>query len=215
MKEEFDHSIENKDENDFSEKEKIFSEHFPGGKIEEISINSIPEKAMNYFEAKSKQLISPKDYKPDNFEKFFLVNHADGKQTFLAQQTKNYANPNGGIEKLTYFVDMENEKVLGRAELRLNIKYPEEYADFFKDKPFVGWTSTEEDFQRSGFGKRRLYLMNAISQTFYGLPLYSDTSISPSAKSMWESLVQKGEAKKFKEGTRDRYVFTGRKFNKN
>ena len=51
----------------------VFSEHFPGSEIKEITANEIPENVMKYFESKSAQFILPDDYKPGNFEKFFII----------------------------------------------------------------------------------------------------------------------------------------------
>ena len=99
----------------------VFNEYFPDGKIKELRPEEIPENVMTYFESKSAELILPEDYKPKNFEKFFAVTHPDNKQTFLAQQTKKYSDKNLA-EKVTYFADLENEKIMGRAELVLNIQ---------------------------------------------------------------------------------------------
>lgn len=182
-----------------------FEECFPSVKIKEITKQDIPTAAMDYFEHKSRSFINVDDYRPGNFEKFFVVEYDDGRKTFLAQQTKVYKEE-AGTERSTYFFDMENNKILGRAELRFNIKHPKKYERYFKNKPFVGWIETEKESRREGLGRSRLRLMGAFSQALYGLPLYSDTIISPEAKLMFESLVEKGEAKKFKEGPHDRYV---------
>ena len=101
---------------------------------------------------------------------------------------------------------MNNDKKMGHSELRFNIKCAEENEKYFKNKPFTGFTSTEESARRTGLGTRRIFLMNAYAQMNYGFPLYSDTAISEGAKKMWEKLVQQGKAERFKEGPHDRYV---------
>ncbi len=209
-----------KETTDFSEKQRVFSEYFPDGKIESVTIADVPEEVLHFFEFKSGQFLSPNDYTLGNFEDFFRVRHCDGKETFLAQQTKTYPQgflEAGDTERLTYFVDVDGDKIIGRSELRLNTKCPEEYLEYFKDKPFIGWIETHEDLWKQGLGTRRMYLMNAYSRMLYGLPLYSDTVNSPRMESLWETLVKKGKAGKFKEveynrfnvlgkGKRDRYV---------
>lgn len=183
----------------------IFNEYFPDGKIEEITIDEVPENAMEYFESKSSQFTTSDNYIPKNFEKFFVINHAENNQTYLAQQTKTYDNIDE-TEKLTYFVDINNGAIEGRSELRFNIRCKKENEIYFKNKPFTGWTDTEENARRKGLGTRRIFMMNAFSQMMHGFPLYSDTVITFEAKKMWEKLVSQGKAKKFKEDSNDRYV---------
>src|SRR4030042_2157230 len=182
----------------------IFNKYFPDGKISEVSVEIIPRGAMKYFEGKSSQFISPDKYKPGNFEKFFLIQHADGSKTYLAQQTKTY-DTSRTTEKLTYFIDIREEEVVGRSELRHCVNWNKGSQKYFKDKPFVGYTSTKEGMQRTGLGTRRLFMMNAYSLMDYGLPLHSDTLMSPEAEILWEKLAERGMAIKFKEGERDRY----------
>ncbi len=209
-----------KETTDFSEKQRVFSEYFPDGEIEKVAVADVPEEVLHFFEFKSGQFLSSNDYKLGNFEGFFRVRHRGGKETFLAQQTKTYPKgflEAGDTERLTYFVDMDGDKIIGRAELKLNVKCPKEYLEYFKDKPFIGWIETDKNLRKQGLGTRRMYLMNAYSRMLYGLPLYSDTVNSLPMESLWEKLVGEGRARKFKEveynrfnvlgeGKRDRYV---------
>lgn len=187
----------------------IFHEYFPDAEIKEAGIKDIPKKALEYFEFKSSQFLLPDEYKPENFEKFFTVRHTDDITTFIAQQTKTYYH--GDIEKLTFFADYNGEDIIGRAELRLNIKCAQEDEEYFRNKPFVGWIETNEDSRKSGLGTKRLFLMNAISQMCYSQPVYSDTLNSPQMKNVWEKLVELGSATKFRERNHDRYVFLDKK----
>jgi hypothetical protein len=203
-----------KEAGDFAEKAKIFSEYFPEGRIEKINMTEVPEEALHFFEFKSGQFLSPNDYTLGNFENFFRVRHCDGKETFLAQQTKTYPKgflEAGDTERLTYLVDMDGDKIIGRAELRLNLKCPEEYTEYFKDKPFIGWIETDKNLRGQGLGTRRIYLMNAYSRMLYGLPLYSDTVNSPEMENLWETLVRRGEARKFKEVEYNRFNALGKR----
>ena len=101
-------------------------------------------------------------------------------------------------------MDTVGDQLMGSGELRKAITNQVEY---FKDKPFVGSTRNEESGKGKFLGARRLEIMNAFSQMKYGLPLYSDTRMSPLAIDVWEGFVQSGKATKFKEGPNDRYVF--------
>jgi len=197
-----------KEAGDFAEKAKIFLEYFPEGEIETVATAEIPEEVLHFFEFKSGQFLSPNDYTLGNFDNFFRVRHRDGKATFLAQQTKTYPKgflEAGDTERLTYFVDMGGDKIIGRSELRLNVKCPKECLEYFKDKPFIGWIETDKNLRGRGLGTRRLYLINAYSRMLYGLPLYSDTVNSPEMKSLWETLVKQGKAEKFEEVNYDRF----------
>jgi len=165
----------------------VFNEYFPDGKIKELRPEEIPEDVMIYFELKSSELLMPEEYKPKNFEKFFVVTHPDNKQTFLAQQTKEYSKKIL-IEKVTYFADFENEKIMSRAELVFNTRCDKKYEKFFKNKPFVGWISTPRDVRKTGMAKRIILMMNAYSQAAYNLPLYSDTNFTDSGREFTEKL---------------------------
>ena len=181
-----------------------FTMFFPEGTIESVQELNIPKEAMTIFERKSEQFIKKQDYRPRNFDHYFLISHANGDKTYCAQQTKTY-NPDN-TEELSYFADMRDDKFLGYSELRKNISNKKAY---FKDKPFVGYTSTEKQFQKQGLGTRRLQFMNAYSEMQYSRPLYSDTLNQE--KNIWENLTKKGLAKKFTEGEggnkQVRYVF--------
>lgn len=179
----------------------LFMELFPEGEITEIKESLVPKVVLDIFERKSGELISKEKYRPGNFEHYFIIKHSSGDRTYLAQQTKTY-DTNKDTERLTYFVDMRGEEIVGRSELRSNISHPDPY---FIDKPFVGNTRTEERFRKQGLGRRRLLAMNAYSEAMYRLPLYSDTLNRET--SIWEVLVQEGLARKFKEGKNMRYCF--------
>jgi hypothetical protein len=178
-----------------------FDKFFKEGDVKELQIEELPEDILKFFENNSARFILPKDYKPENFKNFLLVNHENGDQTYIANQTKKYDNKN--VEDLSYLVDYRGEDNLGHAELRYNHSSDSEY---FKDKPFVGYTVTEEKYQKQGLGRRRLFLMNALAETLYNNPVYSDTIITDEAKNLWEKLVQENLVKKIKEGDKDRYV---------
>ena len=185
-------------------KKDIFKQHFPIGEIQPIDLAQIPKVAVDFFESKSGTLINRSDYRPSNFEACFVVDHQEGGKTFLAQQTKTYST-HGATEALTYLVDIDSDgNIAGFGELRLNLS---DSRNYFKDKPFVGYTQTERTFQRRGLGTRRLRLMNAISNMLYSLPLHSDTLLGQESRGVWEKLVRAGLARKYKQGKHDRFSF--------
>jgi len=181
-----------------------FNEYLVNCKIETIALDQIPKDAMDYFETRSKRFMDMKDYEPCNFDKSFVIIHDDGSKTYVVQQTKTYSS-NNDTEELTYIAHINDRKEFtGYGEMRKNLNNPD---DYFKDKPFVGYTRTTDKHLKQGLGMQRLYIMNALTQMLYDLPLNSDTTLVTSAKRLWERLVQRSHAKKYKQGEHDRYVF--------
>jgi|SRR3989344_2118918 len=178
-----------------------FKDNFPDGEINEISSEQITDNAMDFFERKSSMYIHPKNYKPGNFRSFYEIRHGDESKTYVAEQIKTYDS--GEQEINTYFVDIYNDEIAGYSELRLGITNEREY---FKNKPFVGFTKTYSKFGKRNLAERRLYMMNAFSKMRYDFPIYSDTVMTDRPKEMWERLVSERKAKKIKEGEKDRYV---------
>jgi len=200
------------------EQAEIFTRWFPGTQIATINPEAVPSAALELFEYRSSCFIDPETYKPLNFTALYLITHKDGEHTFAARQTNNLPE---GLEQSAYIVDVgKNGEFLGYSELRYVYDNPK---TFFKEKPFQQWSGTEKGFTRRGLSTRRILVMNALSQMLYGLPLYSSTGFvhdtSPEAlrnqpqKLVWEKLVREGDARKFKEGEQDRFVFTGRQQN--
>lgn len=175
-----------------------------GPKIDILVRAQIPTKVMDWFEGRSAMFIHPGDYKTGNFIAFYVIHHHLGDITYAARQTKTY-DANGDTEDLVHVISLDsNGNEEEHAEIRNNISNTDPY---FREKPFVGYTTTEEGFRNKGLGSRRLFIMNALSKMLYGFPLHSDTLISEEAKRLWERLVEQGKAIKYKEGERGRYKF--------
>jgi hypothetical protein len=196
------------------EQAEVFTHWLPNTQITTISPENIPEAALGVFEDKSSCFIDPETYRPLNFNFLYLIKHGGGDRTFVATQTKDL---NDGPEQSAYVVDVDDDgQIMGYSELRYVYDNPK---DFFKGKPFEQWSGTEQEFTHRGLSTRRIFVMNALSQMLYRLPLYSSTHfvhhtndqderIQPQ-KIVWEKLVIKGFARKFKQGGYDRFVFTG------
>jgi hypothetical protein len=196
---------------EFARRQDSFRKHFPEGRIDAVRKEDVPEKALVMLEERSAYLVHPDKYRPGNFEKTYVITNGDGSKTFVAEQTKSYGD-GGDTEKLTYLADLdERGEDVGYGEIRMNVSNPSAY---FKDKPFVGFTKTNTDRKRQGYGMRRLRAMNALSEMAYSLPLHSDSLMTPDAEAVWKKLVDEGVAEAYEEtsgGERSqRYVFTQR-----
>lgn len=199
---------ESRIERDFGKIRPVFDRFFNAGKIEQILITEIPKLAIDLFEGYSRRFISPKDYRQGDFQQLFCINHHLGGQIFVAEQIKQY--PDGGMDDELYLCELYQRKIdLGHGEVRFSLNNDE---DFFLDKPFVGYTHTEEEFREIGLGVRRLVIMNALTQSLYGLPLHSaifvqDGEMKEAPMGAWKKLVKLGQAEIFKEAEKDRYRF--------
>lgn len=175
-----------------------------GPKIDITAQVQIPNPVMEWFEGRSALQIHPRDYRRGNFSAFYVIYHQSGDRTFAAKQTKTY-DTNGDTEELVYLIDLDsNGKEEGHGEIRMNVSNDDPY---FKNKPFVGYTATEDGFRRQGLGTRRLLIMNTFTQILYDLPLHSDTLITDDARRLWERLVAEGKAIKYQEGKNERFRF--------
>lgn len=185
----------------------VFYGYFPEGEIQEIAVGDVSENALSHFKTKYTKFVSPGHSELKHFDRFFILNHADGRKTYFAQQTKTNGDSTK-IIKLAYFVDVDrdDDRTIGRSELRYYTKCRKENEEYFINKPFISWISAEAGESGIRSEINRIFMMNAYSQMMYGLPLYSDTLIAEDVKKIWEKLAMQGKAKKFKEGKKDRYV---------
>ena len=178
-------------------------ESMVGASLTPIDYDLIPQDVIEHLEEQSIKLISPDNYKPKNFDKLYTFKYPNGDIGYIAEQDKTYGTE-GDTERLTYFEDMRDGVRTGYLELRYALLNKSAY---FKDKPFIGFTRTLDGFEKEGLGERRLKIANAYSLYNYGFPLNSDTVIQEAAKRVWERLVEKGEAEKYTEGSKERFRF--------
>lgn len=184
----------------------VFHRHFPSGRVGTYPLDQVPTPALEKFEGYSRRFIEKSEYFPGNFDAVFRVNHEDGTNTYVAKQEKSYKERNKLIaEDSTYLIDLDQSGVIvGWGEIRKSLT---DQGDYFKDKPFVGYTYTETEHRGKGLGQRRIIMMNAISQMLYHFPLNSDTTLSSDAARVWEGLVATGKAKRYMQGESQRFVF--------
>lgn len=174
----------------------VLRKFFPSSEFSEINYEELPSAAIRVFEGYSRRFILPEEYKLRDFSNILMVQHDINDLTYVVKQTKTYSDTNGAQEDLVYFCDLLGNEYAGRSELRYSLSNKK---SFFLNKPFVGYTDTEDALKRMGLGLRRVYLMNAVSEMFFNFPLYSDTLLSPQTKELWEKLVSEGKAKSFLE----------------
>lgn len=142
----------------------------------------------------------------DNIRRFV---HENDDISYLANQKKHYQN--GSSENVIHLIDAKPDgSVSGVGEVRFN---PLSEDDYFKEKPFVGWTASEEEFRHEGLGRRRLLVMKLATSAEFGLALHSGTVHSDdNVIKIWERLVSEGKAVSYdqviREGKTLRYKFT-------
>ncbi len=170
-----------------------FVEHYSNGIIKPISFDDIPSKFMEKFEGYSRKFIELQEYIPRNFDNAFLIEHKNNYLSYLVSQEKQYSDNNKTVEKLIYIFDStkDNEEI-GHAEI---VFVSNSKSNFFVNKPFPGYTTTEDKFLRKGYGINRLRMMNALSYVFFNYPLNSSDTIASNAQACWKKLVDNNEAK--------------------
>ncbi len=161
-----------------------------------ISKKEIPDEAYNLFEWYSRRFILPKEYKKWNFEKYGKINHDWDTPyiTYFAIQKKDIK---GIKEKNIYIYEMDEKwNKIGNWEIRLWLSDEE----FFKDKPFVWFTNTKEEYRKKWYGRKRIETMNILTQKIRWMKLHSSELFSDKkAKKIRENFEQEGKAKRYKE----------------
>ena len=172
--------------------------------MSQLSYADLPDLVRAHFETQSAKFITPENYTVGNFSKILSFAHENGDVTFVAQQDKQFGK-NGETERITYFVDLRGEDMTGYLEMGLGLT---DVTDYFKGKPYVGFTRTSDGYQKEGLAERRLRQANAYALSEYGHTLNSDTIITDdTARRVWERLVDEGSAEKYMEGKNERFRF--------
>lgn len=178
---------------DFQRFKSRFKIYSLGSDIKSVGRRDLGDQVLNIFEHYSDRFVDPQVYVPLDFHAVFQIDHSPVDRTYAAWQTKGI--PGKGAESNLYLMDTlltDNGQPLevGHGELRYDFSNQDA---FFKLKPFVGYTQTENEFKRKGYGLRRLVIMNALSQTLFGLPLHSDhfhkILEAKEAEEVWNKLV--------------------------
>lgn len=170
-----------------------FNELFSGGAIKEIAVEDVPPVIVEKFESWAQKYILPKDYLPNNFISTYLLEHENGDRTYIAELVRNYAQDietrKSVVFTEAYFVEMRGDVEIGHGEIRRDVSEQPVHGG----NPYIGYTSTEEEYRRGRLGERRLNTMNAFAQAKYGTQLFSGTTITDKARAMFEKLAEEGK----------------------
>lgn len=170
-----------------------------------ISTELIPTDVANYFSFRSRKLTDAPPLPIADFDDLMIFNFGDAGNVYAAAHTKSYRTDT--VERLVYLADTDaTGNLQGSGEVRLTVT---DQSDYFRDKPFVGFTRTRRGYRELGLGMRRLHVMNAVTNNLFNLPLYSDTSVAPKAQRLWHRLVEQGVAEEYMEGQGRRFQFLG------
>jgi hypothetical protein len=179
--------------------EDTFHLYYPQGVITETNEDEVPVEVLEYFVQQKDKVLPQEEYQSGNFANMYQISHSDGSEGYVSKVTKSFSRDGQRIvtEELN-LVDVDANSVMtGNAKVSY---IPTPNVSFEHGKPIIHHTETEPAFQKKGLAIRRLLVMNAITQSVYGLPLHSDlTHLSPHATSAWEHLVRDGKAEQFED----------------
>lgn len=173
-------------------------------RVEDIKLRRVPREPRLILERASKRFMSPEEYKGLEQIMSLEFDYSNGDFGYGLIYPTKYSN--GDSEISLYFIEYNKKKEeTGHAELRYNYSNPSPY---FKDKPFIGWVSTEERYQRQGLGIRKHRVMNALALAIYDKVLHADTVMTEYEFKVWKKLVELGEARHYLEKKKlDRFCF--------
>lgn len=174
-----------------------------GIELVEVQYADLPQVVRDYFESESGKFIPAEEYQRENFAKLYKFAHPNGDITYIAEQDKTY-DTSKDTERLTYFADTRDGVITGYLEMRLALT---NHSQYFNNKPFVGFTRTEEGYLEQGLAVRRLEVANAYALAEHDLSLNSDSLVTQEARGVWDKLISDGRAEEYDEGGKKRYRF--------
>jgi hypothetical protein len=177
--------------------------------ITKMSKSDVPPEAQVVFDTYGSMDTMDASVSLDEFESLLRIEGL-GVTSYLAEHEKLLAI--GQVERTAYMLDIDDSLgvPVGMGQMRLNVSNE---SDYFRDKPFVGYTQTYENsrngnFLRKGYGTRRLHALNLAAKTLYELPLHSDTIRTPQASRLWQRLVSEDIAESYmQDNSLTRYKF--------
>ena len=188
-----------------SEMRARFDKYFSKGRLSGISVTDVPEESfIRLYEILGGHLVIPQfAYSELVNNPLFVVNHDSGGKTYITSGVKSYLTDTKPIEQTIVLQDVnENGDEKGHGSIKRILMDPG-----YLNEPYVGYSETETQYQRQGLGVRRLLLMNALTQSFFNLPLYSMFA-NDSAQKVWNKLVKEGTALQINSnGFRNEYRF--------
>lgn len=106
-------------------------------------------------------------------------------------------DPDGYEEHYNLIEDFDKTgNKVGEGVVALYPNSNENIKEYRRGFPFVGDTITRTEFQKQGWGRRRLFMFNEFAKNKYGQTLSSDPrgQTEPEAASLWKKLAQEGIA---------------------
>jgi hypothetical protein len=172
----------------------LTKEYYKDANYSFVSYAALPQKVVDHFEEWSMGTKCD-DYKPKDFINIIKIDHGRDDITYAAYQDIS------GL-KTFYLCDYLEGEIAGYSR----VAQDPPSRPWKKANSLISYTFTKDKYKRMGFGTRRVQIMNALSRSFLGTSLLSDTTISPSATSLWEKLELKGKARKFTQRGCKRFV---------
>ncbi len=166
----------------------------------QIHAREVPDNAADVFWHRSIQYTKNKEgMEPSDFPLLLRVEKNE-VETYIAHHEKRYGSANiEDTELETYFVDViEQSEVVGVGEM---LYFCNSKRSYHKQKPYVGWTETYDDYRKEGRAKERLITMNEAAISIHGLTLHSSTAFCHrAAVKAWQRLVSENLATSYTEG---------------
>lgn len=183
-------------QNPFQVKKEIFSSYYQTKKLQFPNYESIPKYILDSFCYRLGYNIEAKPYLYIYLKNFMVITHKTNEKTYVGTRTTIHPNKETDPGNI-YLIDISNRKIIQGYGIV-------EYEIF---SPYVCSTRTIAKFQNKGLGTRRLFVMNALTQTLFEKPLHSDTKISAKEISIWEKLVNSNTATKYQYNNTNRFIF--------
>lgn len=180
-----------------------FRLRYPIGRIATIAeLEEMPPVVTEHLVASSRTNLHPDDIKPV-FDGMFRIDYPNRSTTYGAYLVKASIR-DAHVEENIYVIDTVDGLSAGHGEIRKIL--------FSDDKqvikmPFVGFTSTSEDFAKMGLGRRRLETMNALTQGLFDQPLHSGARSTTFAERIWQGLSTEDKVRRVRTGDHMRWKF--------
>lgn len=161
-----------------------------------VEVGAIPRAAEQGLKYRARLYVArPEEYTLETYEHIGVVQSA-GLTTFVGHIDKSFVD--GTSERTIQLIDLSSDnRLVGAGEVRY---LADSSLKEYKNKPFVGWTSTNVSRRGEGLGRRRLMIMAMSAEVCFGFKLHSDLTIaSPHVHTMWRRLVQEGRAQAYLE----------------
>lgn len=192
------------------------SYHNSHDKIELTTLEAVPKPAIDEFftfAQKGSDNPNPHNNQPENFNAFFVIPHKEkAYTTWVGWHTRISMDWTGWHHKSNFYLcDLTKDNTLiGQSHVSYTMMSNEPY----DQNPSEHWNGTELPFVGNGYGTNRLLMMNALSLTFWEVPMRSDLYLMGKAEGhvtseelLWKKFVKQGIAKPYILQENQHYIF--------